>query len=134
MSQQQQGQMGQQQGQMDQQQGQTGQQQDQTGQQQDQMDQQQGQMGQQSQVGMPQGQMGQAQMAGPDPILTTCPNCKTEIVTTTNSSTSTFQCLVAACLCCFCPCCFCIPFFLDDWKDVLHTCPKCNYAIGKYKK
>ena len=74
------------------------------------------------------------QMAGPDPISTTCPNCKAEIVTTTRSSTSTFQCLVAACLCFFVPCCFCIPFCMDDWKDVLHTCPNCNYAIGKYKK
>ena len=87
------------------------------------------------------------QMAGPDPISTTCPNCKAEIITTTTctnckcnncttrSSTSTFQCLVAACLWFFCYfCCFCIPFCMDDWKDVLHTCPNCNYAIGKYKK
>ena len=80
------------------------------------------------------GQQGQAQMAGLDPIWTTCPNCKAEIVTTTRKSTSTFQCLVAGLLCCFYPCCFCIPFFKDDWKDVLHTCPKCNYVIGKYKK
>ena len=103
--------------------------------QQGQMTGQQGQMaGQQGQLGMQQGQMGQAQMAGPDPMWTTCPNCKTEIVTKTRKSTSTFQCLVAACFCFFCPCCFCIPFCNGDWKDVLHTCPKCNFAIGKYKK
>ena len=108
--------------------------------QQAQMDGQQGPETRQDQLGIQQGQtsqqgqMGQAQMAGLDPIWTTCPNCKAEIVTTTRKSTSTFQCLVAGLLCCFYPCCFCIPFFKDDWKDVLHTCPKCNYVIGKYKK
>ena len=56
---------------------------------------QQGQMGQQGQV---LGQMGQAQMLGPDPIWMTCPNCKTEIFTTTRKITSTFKCLVAGSL------------------------------------
>ena len=76
-----------------------------------------------------------AQMAGPDPIWTTCPNCNTEILTTTQKSFSTFQCLFAGGLCLFsCFCIFWIPLFIDEWKDVLHTCPNCNYAIGKYKK
>ena len=83
------------------------------------------QMGQQGQV---LGQMGQAQMLGPDPIWMTCPNCKTEIFTTTRKSTRTFQCLIVGFLCCVVRFCFCI------WKDVLHACPKCNYVIGKYKK
>ena len=134
-----------QQGQMAGQQVQTVDQQVQTVDQQVQMVDQQVQMGgQQGQLGIQQGQMGQqghmhgqrgqAQMAGPDPIWTTCPNCKTEIVSTTRKSISTFQCLVAGFLCCVCPCCFCIPFCNGSWKDVLHTCPKCNYVIGKYKK
>ena len=131
----QQGQMAGQQGQMAGQQGQMGGHQGQMAGQQGQMAGQQGQMaGQKGQLGMQQGQMGQAQMAGPDPMWTTCPNCKTEIVTKTRKSMSTFQCLVATCFCFFCPCCFCIPFCKGDWKDVLHTCPKCNFAIGKYKK
>ena len=134
----QQGQMADQQGQMADQQGQMPGQQVQMVDQQAQMDGQQGQLdiqkGQTGRQGQMLGQMGQAQMAGLDPIWTTCPNCKAEIVTTTRKSTSTFQCLVAGLLCCFYPCCFCIPFFKDDWKDVLHTCPKCNYVIGKYKK
>ena len=130
----QQGQMADQQGQMADQQGQRPGKQVQVVNQQVQMDGQHGQLGIQQGQTDQQGQMGQAQIAGLDPIWTTCPNCKAEIVTTTRKSTSTFQCLVAGLLCCFYPCCFCIPFFKDDWKDVLHTCPKCNYVIGKYKK
>ena len=88
--------------------------------------------GQQGQLGIQQGQvlghMGQAQMLGPDPIWMTCPNCKTEIFTTTRKSTRSSQCLVIGILCCVCRFCECI------WKDVLHACPKCNYVIGKYKK
>ena len=60
--------------------------------------------------------MGQAQMARPNPMWTTCPNCKTEIVTTTHKRISTFQCLVAACFCFICPCCFWIPYCIGDWK------------------
>ena len=76
-----------------------------------------------------------AQMAGPDPIWTTCPNCNTEILTTTQKSFSTFQCLFAGGLCLFsCFCIFWIPLFIDEWKDLLHSCPNCNYPIGKYKK
>ena len=88
-----------------------------------------------------------AQMAGPDPIWTICPNCNTEILTTTEKSNSTLQMLVAGGFCLFAgvssilsifcvgfPLCFCIPFCMDDWKDVLHTCPNCNYGIGKFKR
>ena len=74
-------------------------------------------------------------MAGPDPMWTNCPNCKNEILTTTQKSISTFQMLVAGGICFFGGiCCFYIPCCIDDWKDVLHTCPNCNYAIGKFKK
>ena len=71
---------------------------------------------------------------GPDPMWTTCPNCDEEILTTTEASVSIFQMLVSGCLCFFCYCCWWFPFCMHDWKDVLHTCPNCNYAIGKYKK
>ena len=78
--------------------------------------------------------------AGIDPMWATCPNCDEEIFTTTQKSTSVFQCLAVGGMCLFglfCPCLFCcfyIPLCMNDWKDVLHTCPNCNYAIGKYKK
>ena len=88
-----------------------------------------------------------AQMPSPDPIWTNCPNCNTEILTTTEKSNSTLQMLVAGGFCLFAgvssilsifcvgfPLCFCIPFCMDDWKDVLHTCPNCNYGIGKFKR
>ena len=74
-----------------------------------------------------------AQMAGPDPIWTTCPNCHTEIITTTQRSISTFQIVFAGGLCLFSFFAGWIPFFIDEWNDVLHTCPNCNYAIGRYK-
>ena len=113
-----------QQGQMADQQGQMAGQQVQMVDQQAQMDGQQGQLG--IQQGQVLGQMGQAQMLGPDPIWMTCPNCKTEIFTTTRKSTRTFQVFIVGFLCYVCRFCFCI------WKDVLHACPKCNYVIGKY--
>ena len=69
---------------------------------------------------------------GPDPMWTTCPNCDEEILTMTQKRISTFQMLVAGRLCFLgCICCFYIPFCMDDWKNVLHTCPNCNYAIGR---
>ena len=72
---------------------------------------------------------------GPDPMWTTCPDCDEEILTSTESSVSIFQMLVSGCLCFFCYCCWWFPLeMIDDLKDVLHTCPNCNYAIGKYKK
>ena len=77
-----------------------------------------------------------------NPIWTNCPVCKQEILTTTQKSTSTFQMLAAGGFCLFAgvssilslfcvgfPLRFCIPFCMDDWKDVLHTCPNCNYVI-----
>ena len=76
--------------------------------------------------------------AGTDPIWATCPNCDEEILTTIEKSVSRYQCLIASGLiasifgfiCCF----WMIPYCMDDWKDVLHTCPNCNYEIGKYEK
>ena len=71
-------------------------------------------------------------LAGPDPMWTNCPNCDTEVITTTQKSISTFQCVIGGALCLFCYCCWCIPFCKNDWKDVLHTCPNCNYVLGRY--
>ena len=79
-----------------------------------------------------------AHMVGPNPIWTTCPNGNTEILTRTRKSISNWQCLFAGGLCLFsCGMYFLIPLCMNDWTDaqtdVLHTCPNCNYAIGKYK-
>ena len=76
--------------------------------------------------------------AGIDPMWATCPNCDEEILTTIEKSVSRYQCLIASgaiasligFICCF----WMIPYCMDDWKDVLHTCPNCNYEIGKYEK
>ena len=81
------------------------------------------------------------QMAGPDPIWTNCPNCNQEILTTPQKSISTFQMLVAG-LKMQIGSMFWYRWFLSgwtiwkefrEWKDVLHTCPNCNYGIGKFK-
>ena len=29
---------------------------------------------------------------------------------------------------------FWIPFLVDDFKDITHTCPNCRYVFGKYKR
>ena len=70
---------------------------------------------------------------GPDPMWATCPNCDEEVLTTTEKSVlEYFQMLAAFGICALgCICCFYIPFCMDDWKNVLHTCPNCNYAIGR---
>ena len=76
--------------------------------------------------------------AGTDPIWAYCPNCDEEILTTIEKSFSRYQYLIASglffSLVGFICCCWMIPYCMDDWKDVLHTCPNCNYEIGKYEK
>ena len=73
-------------------------------------------------------------MAGPDPIWTTCPNCNTEILTTTQKSFSTFQCLFAGGLCLFsCFCIFWIPLFIDEWKDAAYL-PQLQLRHRKVQK
>ena len=75
---------------------------------------------------------------GTDSMWATCPNCDEEILTTIEKSMSRYQCLIASGLICsvagFICCLWMIPYCMDDWKDVLHTCPNCNYEIGKYEK
>ncbi len=67
-------------------------------------------------------------------VMTTCPNCRATITTTTTAQTGTLQYIAAGGLFlmgCWLGCC-CIPMCIDSWQDVTHTCPNCNIVLGKY--
>uniref|UniRef100_A0AC34FEE1 LITAF domain-containing protein n=1 Tax=Panagrolaimus sp. ES5 TaxID=591445 RepID=A0AC34FEE1_9BILA len=64
-----------------------------------------------------------------------CPNCHKNIktkVTYKSSGSAWASCCLLACLGC-CLCCL-LPFCLDSFQDIEHTCPKCKAYIGKYYK
>ena len=72
---------------------------------------------------------------GDAPVATTCSNCNTQIVTAMRRSTGTTQWIASALICVFgfwCGCCL-IPFCVDSWQDITHSCPNCNYVLGKHK-
>jgi len=72
---------------------------------------------------------------GPQPLTTTCPNCKEQIQTQIEQKTSGFAYILAGVICIvgfWCGCCL-IPLAMDSLKDVKHTCPKCNAYLGMYR-
>ena len=56
-------------------------------------------------------------------------------VTTTTSSRPSMMAWAASCVLCFTMLwpCFCVPFCVDSFKDVKHSCPNCNVTLGRYK-
>merc|ERR1711971_656581 len=71
---------------------------------------------------------------GKQPVTTTCTNCNLQVTTVVREGTGTFQYVVAGVLCfvgCW-PCCL-IPFCVNDWQDVTHSCPNCNLVLGRHK-
>jgi len=71
---------------------------------------------------------------GPDPANMRCPNCNMNITTTTvseNSSSAHIACILLFLFgCCLCSC---IPYFMDAFKVVNHSCPNCKTFLGSYK-
>ena len=66
-----------------------------------------------------------ASIVEPDPwapMMTTCPNCETEILTRTPKFWEVWKVFW----------CFTIPVYCTCQNHVLHTCPQCNYVIKKY--
>ena len=64
------------------------------------------------------------EMTGTDPKWTTCQHCKTKVLT--RVVTETYGCFIK---------CFCfIPYYCTGVQNALHTCPNCNYVIGRYTK
>uniref|UniRef100_A0A914CAC7 LITAF domain-containing protein n=1 Tax=Acrobeloides nanus TaxID=290746 RepID=A0A914CAC7_9BILA len=77
---------------------------------------------------------------GPFPVEMDCPYCQNHIVThTTNIAGALpwiilvvcavlgFFLLIPWCLCC-------LPFCIDSCLDVLHTCPSCKRAVGRFSR
>ncbi|XP_065640097.1 uncharacterized protein LOC100198837 [Hydra vulgaris] len=58
------------------------------------------------------------------PVLTICPYCNQKGVTKTHLKRSRKRWL----------CCWCLPLLLNVFKDVIHTCSKCNKQIAIYNR
>ncbi|XP_057300632.1 cell death-inducing p53-target protein 1-like [Hydractinia symbiolongicarpus] len=58
------------------------------------------------------------------PVYTICPYCNQKVVTKTHFKRGRKNWY----------CCFCLPYFLDVFKDVIHSCPKCNRQISIYNR
>ncbi|CAD8122080.1 unnamed protein product [Paramecium sonneborni] len=63
-----------------------------------------------------------------------CSGCKTKVNTVITRKAG-LQTYIAGLLLIFCSfgfiCVSCIPCFMDDCKDVQHSCPNCNQCLGK---
>ena len=74
---------------------------------------------------------------GKTPVKLTCHNCEEEITTKLEKKIGTCQwglaglISLASCLVCF-PCAM-ITFCVDDFKDVKHSCPKCNIVLEEHE-
>eukprot|EP01130_Rhizamoeba_saxonica_P001830 TRINITY_DN11665_c0_g1_i1.p1 TRINITY_DN11665_c0_g1~~TRINITY_DN11665_c0_g1_i1.p1 ORF type:complete len:156 (-),score=31.32 TRINITY_DN11665_c0_g1_i1:52-471(-) len=66
----------------------------------------------------------------------TCPHCTQVVTTTVNRVTGNMTYLAAAGLFffgCILGCCL-IPFFMDDMKDSVHSCPNCHQVVGVVRR
>ncbi|XP_067270825.1 lipopolysaccharide-induced tumor necrosis factor-alpha factor homolog-like [Pseudorasbora parva] len=73
---------------------------------------------------------------GRNPGTTTCTHCQQQVLTNVTYKVGTYawlMCLLII-LCGFVLCCCLIPFFVKFFKDVYHTCPKCNKILHIEKK
>ncbi|KAK9534741.1 hypothetical protein VZT92_007166 [Zoarces viviparus] len=67
---------------------------------------------------------------------TQCPECKEFIMTETSTSISSVTwmvCFILASFGCVAGCCL-IPFCMDKFKSITHTCPRCRTPIMTIKK
>merc|ERR1712218_421496 len=71
---------------------------------------------------------------GPKSAKVVCSSCQASVTTTTSSRPS-MMAWAASCVLCFTMLwpCFCVPFCVDSFKDVKHSCPNCNVTLGRYK-
>ena len=60
-----------------------------------------------------------------------CHNCESNITTDVRKEISGLQWILSGFLCIMgcVPCCI-IPLFIDNMKEVTHTCPNCNIVLG----
>ncbi|CAG9535742.1 unnamed protein product [Cercopithifilaria johnstoni] len=75
---------------------------------------------------------------GPYPIETDCPYCQAHVVTSIQRIIGVlpwiimgicfllgFFLLLPWCLCC-------VPFYIDNCRDVVHSCPSCKRTLGRF--
>ncbi|KAF0032497.1 hypothetical protein F2P81_014787 [Scophthalmus maximus] len=70
------------------------------------------------------------------PAMTTCTSCQQQVMTNVSYKAGTYawlMCLLFIC-CGLVLCCCLIPFFLKNFKDAYHTCPRCNRVLHVDKK
>lgn len=70
------------------------------------------------------------------PATIVCQFCNATVSTATTYTVGTYTWLVCFILWlvgCGIGCCL-IPFCMNDCKDVVHTCPNCKSAVGRYSK
>ncbi|XP_024920592.1 lITAF domain-containing protein isoform X2 [Cynoglossus semilaevis] len=73
---------------------------------------------------------------GRNPGMTTCTTCQQQVLTNVTYKAGTYawlMCLLFIC-CGLVLCCCLIPFFLKNFKDAYHTCPRCNRILHVDKK
>ncbi|XP_053712235.1 cell death-inducing p53-target protein 1 homolog [Synchiropus splendidus] len=74
-------------------------------------------------------------LPGEAPGLMFCLHCRTTVVTIVNRVPGGLQwlfCFISSALCLFC---FAwIPFFIDAWKDVEHSCSRCGQVLHIYRQ
>ncbi|XP_074511385.1 lITAF domain-containing protein [Sebastes fasciatus] len=73
---------------------------------------------------------------GRNPGQTTCTSCQQQVTTTVTYKAGTYawlMCLLFIC-CGLILCCCLIPFFMNNFKDAYHTCPRCNRVLHVDKK
>ncbi|KAM3597842.1 uncharacterized protein V6R79_010006 [Siganus canaliculatus] len=73
---------------------------------------------------------------GRNPGMTTCTACQQQVMTNVTYKVGTYawlMCLLFICLGLVLCCCL-IPFFLKNFKDAYHTCPRCNRILHVEKK
>ena len=72
---------------------------------------------------------------GETPVQLRCPNCQKDVITNIHheSGLLTWIGVGVLCILSFWLCCW-LPFLFDPLKDVVHTCPNCQYTCGIDKK
>ncbi|XP_059203399.1 cell death-inducing p53-target protein 1-like [Centropristis striata] len=73
---------------------------------------------------------------GRNPGMTTCTSCQQQVMTNVTYKAGTYawlMCLLFIC-CGLVLCCCLIPFFMKNFKDAYHTCPRCNRVLHVDKK
>ncbi|TPP61043.1 Lipopolysaccharide-induced TNF-alpha factor [Fasciola gigantica] len=73
---------------------------------------------------------------GPVPTAAYCTHCNQQVVTEVHYVTGALTWLLCAIIFFFTGplFCFLIPFCVDDCKDAVHNCPRCNMTLGTYRR